>query len=240
MKLERLEWDSTFFGFPIARLSADADLRSGRSEFLRAVSAEGFRCVYLLVDATRAESIAAAESLGFRVRDERVTLARDAPHGTDAQLRPCRPATLDDHPALIELAGELHRGTRFFNDPNFDPERCRELYRTWMRRSCTGWANAVFVSEDERGITGYLTCHRRDPGLGEIGLVGVAERARGRGHARQLIQTGLSWFGSTGTATISVVTQGDNVPALRLYEQAGFRTRSVELWLHFWPSTSGA
>jgi hypothetical protein len=37
-----------------------------------------------------------------------------------------------------------------------------------------------------------------------------------------------------GAATVSVVTQGRNVRAQRIYQQFGMRTRSLELWYHRW------
>jgi len=54
------------------------------------------------------------------------------------------------------------------------------------------------------------------------------------GVGRALLDRSLSWFRGNNAASVTVVTQGRNVAALRAYERAGFTTRSVEFWYHKW------
>jgi ribosomal protein S18 acetylase RimI-like enzyme len=74
----------------------------------------------------------------------------------------------------------------------------------------------------------------RENGRGEIGLVAVDERARGRGVGRELVAAVLSDLRARGLSRASVVTQGMNVGAQRLYQSLGFRTRQLQTWHHLW------
>jgi hypothetical protein len=49
-----------------------------------------------------------------------------------------------------------------------------------------------------------------------------------------LLAGALGWFASNDVGRIEVVTQGLDPRPLRVYERAGFVTRSVELWYHVW------
>ena len=116
------------------------------------------------------------------------------------------------------------------------PEQCSALYQTWIRRSCLeDYADAVWVAEIAGQPAGYVTCHLDQQAKdGSIGLVGIAEQARGQKVGEQLVKRALDWFAGQGMATVSVVTQGSNIAAQRLYQKCGFASRSLQLWYHKW------
>jgi ribosomal protein S18 acetylase RimI-like enzyme len=134
---------------------------------------------------------------------------------------------------LRAIARASHGDTRFYADERFPRERCGELYDTWIRRSCEGWADAVLVVERNDAPAGYVSVHRRD-GSGSIGLIGVAEEQRGRGVGEALVRGALAWCAGEELARCTVVTQGRNVGAQRLFQRCGFRTSEVDLWFHRW------
>ena len=70
--------------------------------------------------------------------------------------------------------------------------------------------------------------------MGEIALVGVQARARGRGIGQALLQAARTWFEENGLRAIRVATQGRNLAAQRLYQRNGFRTETVQLYYHRW------
>jgi ribosomal protein S18 acetylase RimI-like enzyme len=189
----------------------------------------GVACLYFLA---RDELGAAAEAqaAGFRLVDVRVELDR-VPEPLDAST--LRPATAEDLPALRGIARTNHRVTRFYADPRFPDDRCDDLYELWIERSVEGWADVVLVADVDGRPVGYVSCHA-DGDAGSIGLVGVAEEARGRGIGRALVAGAVSWCHDRGVGRISVVAQGRNAAAIRLYEGAGFRTADVGLWFHRW------
>jgi dTDP-4-amino-4,6-dideoxy-D-galactose acyltransferase len=139
--------------------------------------------------------------------------------------------------ALRALAGEVHDDTRFVVDDRFPRDRVRALYAEWIAQSCAGDADQVLVLESPHGVSGYASCHLDGPDRGHLGLVGIAPSSRGAGLGRQLVDAALGWFAGRGVARVSVVTQGRNVGALRLYAACGFRPASVELWFHRWAAS---
>ena len=146
-----------------------------------------------------------------------------------------RPATPGDIPALKSIAACSHTHTRFYEDGHFSRERCNELYATWIEKSCESEADHVLVSVlPGHPACGYITCQFDTAVIGSIGLVAVAEAARGQGLARALLNAALATFGKSGIRTVTVVTQGGNRNALRLYQKAGFIISREETWFHKW------
>jgi dTDP-4-amino-4,6-dideoxy-D-galactose acyltransferase len=234
---ESLPWDSQFFGFSVARVRS----RKLDPAIAREVDGwcrrRGVSCLYFLARADDGATTRTAEDAGYRLVDVRVTLERemiDTDQGRFelAGLRQARP---DDASILGETARVSYRDTRFHYDPNIPLAQSDALYQRWVEVSIEGYADAVFVTEDEQGATGYISCHlNAAEHCGTIGLVGVVERARGRSVGRRLVEGALGWFTVQGMRNASVVTQGRNVAAQRLYQRCGFVTRSVELYYHKW------
>lgn len=238
MKLRTLAWDSDFFGCRIARLEDTRLEPEDVAALEQAVADERIDCVYLLADETLPPD--RALTAGFWPMDERVTLELEPSPDLAPPGAAVRPAVAADAPALEDIAAEAHRGTRFFADARFPRERCVELYRTWIRNSLRGMADAVRVVEDASGPAGYATAHLRPGGVGEIGLVGVAARARGRGLGQALVGAVVHWLRARGCARVRVVTQGRNAAALGLYTGAGFRAVRTETWYHRWTHSAGS
>jgi dTDP-4-amino-4,6-dideoxy-D-galactose acyltransferase len=232
VQLRTLDWDSDFFGCRIARLEETRLDPEDVAALEQEVAAQRIDCVYLLAD----EALPPARALtaGFWPMDERVTLELEPVPELAMRGAGARPAVPSDARALEDIAGEAHRGTRFFTDTHFPRERSIELYRTWIRNSLHGAADAVLVVDDASGPAGYATAIVKARGRGEIGLVGVAARARGRGLGRALVSAAVHWLRGRGCARVEVVTQGLNAEALRLYQGAGFRLARTATWYHRW------
>jgi RimJ/RimL family protein N-acetyltransferase len=188
-------------------------------------------CLYFLAR-DEAGVAAAAEDAGFRLMDVRVELARSSAGGERAQLREAVP---EDEAVLRRFAREHHRITRFYSDRHFPDERCDDLYETWIARSLAGWADVVLVAELEGRPVGYMTVHAdQAAGRGSLGLSSVASEVRGQGLGHALVRGAVGWCRERDLGEVTVVTQGRNVPALRVFERCGFRICDVALWFHKW------
>lgn len=149
---------------------------------------------------------------------------------TGTELRPCRESDIE---ALSTIAAGAHHDTRFYVDGRFGRNRCDALYQLWIAKSCRGWADHVVVAERAGESVGYVTCHK-SPDAGRIGLVGVAQEARGLGIGHAMIGEALRWMSSEGIDEVSVATQARNTPGLSLYQKSGFAVRSIECGFHKW------
>lgn len=238
-----LEWDTEFFGLRIGRILpervSDDQMQAAREWAI----AQEINCLYYLADPEDRESVWAAENCGFHLVDMRVTLAgeyvrtEDIPTANgDIFVRPHIPG---DIPHLEAIAAEIYTTTRFNFDPNFDERDVSRLYQTWIRKSCQGVSDQVWVAEDGVGQVGYITCLLdADSDSGSVGLFGVHPRGRGRGVGSALVHAALDWFLERECRRIRVVTQARNITALALYERMGFTTQEVRLWYHGWFDSS--
>ena len=233
-----LEWDTRFFGFRIATVMRPRLDEASMEEVLAWCVEHEIECLYLLSDASDATTLRLAHERGFRFVDVRVTYrmaidsSRPEPAGLAASA--CRLAEPKDVPEMRKVAARSHTLSRFWADEGFPRDRCAELYALWFERSCQGYADAVWIAESDGRAVGYLTCHLRPEGLGEIGLVGIDAESKGRGLGRALLERGIAWFRGAGCKEIGVVTQSSNVAAQRLYQSVGFRTFAVQYWHHLW------
>lgn len=231
-----LEWDCAFFGATIATLPLESRAEAELEAALDWCRARGVECLYALSDHGDAAKRDWLARHGARETDVRTTLAADvvARGATAPELRPARAADL---PALEAIARAAHADSRFWNDPRFARERCAELYATWIRNGVHGRADLVLAAETGERAAGYITCHVRGTAAaphGEIGLVAVAEHARGRGLGGALVEGALEWAAARGLRRMEVVTQGRNAAALRLYESRGFVVERRQVWQHLW------
>ena len=231
-----LAFDSAHFGVPIARLDGEHHDLAGLEPALAACVERHIACAYCLVPAAELEAIRAVEDAGFRLVDQRMTLAR--PLSSAHEVVPSiREATSEDVPALEALAAVSHTDSRFFADPRFARERCAELYRRWISRSCLeGFADVVLTEGAVGEPSSYITCQRdaASPQIGRIGLIAVDDAHQGRGVGRRLIAGALHWFAKAGVVEVDVATQARNIRAQRLYQRSGFQSQSSSLWYHKW------
>jgi dTDP-4-amino-4,6-dideoxy-D-galactose acyltransferase len=238
---EFLDWDSKFFGIRIARV-AGLRLDAERvAEIARAVREQSIDCLYFLAEPER-DTIQLAELQGFQLINVRVTLAArllSTYAGTwhDDGIREAAPA---DIPALREIAGHSYTDSRFYQDGHFPAFLCDEMYRGWIEKSCHGYADIVLVAEQDARPAGYICCHLKGDGSGQIGLMGAIGGMKNQAVVRQLVHHALCWFQEREVRDVTVVTPGSNITAQRLYQRSGFLTRGTQLWYHLWPTSREA
>jgi GNAT superfamily N-acetyltransferase len=234
-----LQWDTEFFGVRVGSVKGhrlDFSLIEAILDWCRGNDID---CLYFLADSDHAETVRIAEDYAFRFRDIRMTFSRKldylpAPETIHGLI--CRPVQPGDLEHLRPVARTAYVHTRFYYDPCFAQEKSSALYDTWLVRSIAeGYADGVMVAEMEGRPVGYVTAHlSHQTRIGQIGLVGIAEDARGQRIGHYLLNATLDWFARQGMVTVEVRTHGRNIPAQRLYQKCGFVTESVRLWYHKW------
>lgn len=230
-----LDWDSQFFQHRIARLNRQRLDQDSLSQVMTWCGANRIECLYFLADSDDAETTRLAEHSEFQQTDVRITFERtltepDIPRTLAEGVRPAAPRDLA---ALRGIAVHAHRQGRFYFDQHFGTEKCDLFYQTWIERSLEGFAQMVLVAEVNSEAVGYITCHLRD-GDAQIGLAGVSNDCQKMGLGKKLTESFLTWSVQQGACRATVVTQGRNLRAQRLYQRSGFVTESVKLWYHRW------
>jgi dTDP-4-amino-4,6-dideoxy-D-galactose acyltransferase len=239
-----LAWDSEFFGRRIARFEGTRFTPADGDAAIRFCTEHAIDCLYILLEASDAASIATAQDFGARFVDLRMTFEATLDESVDVPAGPAMPgeiraATEHDVPAMRRVAAVSHRDTRFYADPHFDRDRVDLLYQIWIEKSYRGFADTVLVIDVGGEVAGYITCHLDDSVTGRIGLIALRPDLRGCGTGVCLLQAARKWLITAGCQSWKVTTQGSNVPASRLYQACGFRTAAVQLWFHLWPAEAG-
>jgi hypothetical protein len=221
--MRHLEWDSEFFGLPIARADLpDDDAR----EAIAAARAEDVECLYVFAPGDRLDLVHDAVAAGARPLEIRSDLDREAEAPPGAQPG-IRRATTDDLEQLDALAEDFSLASRFRLDPRFPQERIAPMYRRWIRR-CFDEGVVVVPADGAGGLVGV----RMVDGIAWVDLIYVAAAARGGGVAGRLVLAGIDAAGATRART---TTQATNLPVQRMLQGIGFRTATVSVVLHIWP-----
>jgi dTDP-4-amino-4,6-dideoxy-D-galactose acyltransferase len=239
-----LEWDTNFFGFRVAQVNGHRLTQKYVRRIDKWCQKNDVSCLYFLSRSDDARTTRIAEDCNFRMVDIRIALEAEAPDIKVNSMFICKEAKVryalpEDLNALSVMAQENHLDSRFYYDENIPANLADELYETWIRKSCNGYADAVLVAESNGFPVGYISCniikedYARGP-AGNIGLFGVSKMVRGKGIGHMLLVHALDWFAAQSVRKITVISQGRNRAAQRLYQRCGFMTTSVELWYHKW------
>jgi ribosomal protein S18 acetylase RimI-like enzyme len=173
---------------------------------------------------------AGAIFVGTHQRFERSTGGGEEVPPTDLRIERCTGCTAELE-TLAVAAGAL---SRFSLDPAMPAGTASRLYKVWVRESFGGvMGDEVLLARDASGIAGMVTL-KRGTTEGAIGLVAVAERCRGSGVGRVVVSAATARFAALGVQRVSVVTQGENAAACRLYEACGYALAHASLIAHFW------
>jgi ribosomal protein S18 acetylase RimI-like enzyme len=232
-----LPWDTQFFGRRIAIASEPSYTAEAFAGMLRTAAAAGIECLYLLVDARDAALLRLAQEAGSHLADIRITFAQKlgehTPYKQEATIS-VGPVREDQIDTLLKCSHDCFTNSRFYRDPHFTRAQCVALYEAWTEKSCRGWADTVLLAEHQQTPAGFVSCLMAADNQGKIGLICVNPAARGQGVGKQLMHAALDWFADRGADGVSVITQGSNALALRLYQECGFTITSVGLWFHKW------
>lgn len=230
-----LEWDSNFFGVRIARLTCEFLTEEIVNLAFLWCRENNIECLFFLADSSGKKTIDLAEKNKFKLTDIRITLEKYlTDHSASDYQKNIASASHKDVSQLKQIASANHRDSRFYYDGNFLREKCDELFATWIEKSCEGFADIVLTAKTGDIVNGYITCSVDENRVGNIGLVGVNPVSQGKGVGKILITSALNWFAENKAEKITVVTQGRNVKAQRLYQKNGFVIDSLKLWYHFW------
>ena len=238
---QRLDWDTDFFGFPIAR-ALGRRLDEPTADAIDAwCETQGIRCLYFLADSDDPETARIASERGFRHVDDRIRMVHSLADldgaGAPAEIRDARP---DDVDRLAEIAAVSHKDSRFFADPGFPRDRCAEMYERWVADAVTDLLRPVRVPVIDGRVVGYQVISPPDQNrIGRLEILAIDEEARGAGIASQLLLHSLDWCAEQGAASVVTITQGRNTASIEAHRRVGFSDEIDGVWHHRWYDAHG-
>jgi dTDP-4-amino-4,6-dideoxy-D-galactose acyltransferase len=236
--IKRLAWDSDFFGFNVAYLSCMHLTDNIYARIERFIQQHQIKLVEYLCNCHDSRSVNVAEKNGFHFADIRLTFARKLGEAAVAQLPAgigFKKAGQKDIARLRKISSGIYKDSRYFFDQKFDPLKAREFYQNWVEKGVLGtFDHECWCLYDANGPFAFCTIRYGARSGASIGLFGMAARYQGRGLGKQLLSLVFNVLREKGIANVSVVTQGRNYAAQRLYQSVGFKTKTTQLWYHKW------
>jgi dTDP-4-amino-4,6-dideoxy-D-galactose acyltransferase len=227
MRIQRLDWDSEFFGLEIGKLGldkfeTDKDLRFGQ-----------FDLVYVFSDFPLEDKQVQKQRL--RLVDKKITFEYEVGSETTEDLSQQISSYFsgnDDKIVALGIQSGIH--SRFRIDPHFKEGSFEKLYTTWMRRSIERQiADEVLAYHINNEIAGVITLKLSSPKV-IIGILAVDTAHRGKKIGRQLVDAARSFCKQNNASILEVATQLANKEACKFYERCGFEIQKTEYIYHYW------
>ena len=238
--MEKLPWDSQFFGRGIARLNAvvqpgrmqdlRADVATSRNALhasLEQAATNGIDYIFSVVPSTDLPALRTLHQVGFELIETRCYYHRRL-DTEPAERHAVRLATPQDVPSLARSARTMvNQFDRFHADPEISPEDADRLMEQWVTASiCNGFADATIVpgvSEPEAFCTAkYHRSHWEGWGVRLSQPILSAVSPRHRGWYVRIISELDEHLRSMGAEHSFLITQLTNNAVIRCWEKLGY------------------
>ena len=233
---ELLEWDTKFWGVPIARVQGRELTRERLAEIDMWCASRDIACAYFVAALDDFPTVQAALEGGFGCVELRANGVSPRDPGLQV-VKWVREFEERDRADVARLARTSYGLTRFANDPEFPNDRVADFYERWTMDSCDGLADCVLVAELDGRVVGYVTCvlaqARRlegrvvllaiEPGGGGMKSIGIS-----------LSVAALDWLRRHGARRVQSTTQAGNHATQRLAHHLGYYLAGIEVWFHKW------
>lgn len=131
-----------------------------------------------------------------------------------------------DTPLLTQVQNDAFTGSWGFC-PNTEEQI---EYRTQMPNTSKDGILFLMEGNSPAGYCWTVMVPAENGVRGVIGMIGVVPDYRGKGVSRHILQAGMKHLRSIGLAEIGLEVDGNNAPAVGLYESAGFKTMGERHW----------
>lgn len=236
--ITKLEWDSRFFDFGVSFLGCHHLTESISYRVNQFVKNHSIRLVEYLCNCHDQRSVLLAEKEGYHFVDIRLSFSQNLDPVIDSELPAGITYGLASKEHILNLRSMsegLYKDSRYFFDKHFPIDLVREFYRLWVEKAVLGlFDHECHCLFDQKEPIGFCTIRYNSKRTANIGLFGLRPDYQNRGLAKNLIKHAIGEIYRNGIETLSVVTQGRNYTAQRLYQSCGFRTQYTELWYHKW------
>ncbi|WP_430410901.1 GNAT family N-acetyltransferase [Kordia sp.] len=228
MELYKLDWDSNFFGYEIAKCVV-----SNKENFevpLFHKLAENFKLIYVF-----SEAPLATETL--KLVDEKIVYHQEIKQQQTTKIPEIKVFDKAQHSydQLVNLAYASGIHSRFRTDEEFKNDEFRKLYKKWIDNSISQKEkHEVLIYEKHNELLGLITYNIDNQQNSTIGLLAVHSNARGLGVASKLIADAMLRISEQGIPSVEVATQLNNIPANALYKKCGFTKKYINYIYHYW------
>ncbi len=189
-----LKWDTMLLNKKIGRLCLSPDYKNSIDLIIDRARSKGFLYLTCKIEPPEFSQVSILESAGFYLTDVGLTLEIKTQNLYSAEnlLKiPISKANVEDIPILRKIVKSLFLHSRFYHDPFFTKDDADKIYQAWIEDAIRGLsADIVFQAKNK----GFVVCKKSRLKTGEISLIGVVNKFRGRGIGKALLASALKWL----------------------------------------------
>ncbi|HBT76318.1 MAG TPA: hypothetical protein DEB39_05195 [Planctomycetaceae bacterium] len=241
--VERIDWDSSFLGYPVGMLELCSGFETGKLKETLSQYRSQFRLIFVALEEQGPETLPTPDApcvcYDRKVVFKKTITAPPRPVDPHVQAYTSPICTKQ----MEQLAIKSGRYSRFKKDPELSPQYER-LFLTWINNSvCNGLSDSIWTWRDKSKILGLMTLRyakRVNLRSGQwerearVGMLGVHDEYRRQGIGTALLNVCDFWCDSLNIPVASLITQVDNEATCGLCLKQGYKQVAEESVYHYW------
>lgn len=229
--IEKLTWDTEFFGFNVARvfLNNNNDLE----RIVPNLWKEGTKLIYVF-SKSLINDIDLIDKLQGKLVDIKITYSKIINASTIEKP----PIVMEYNSSyvtqnLYDLALDSGEYSRFKSDMRLPNGTFEKMYKLWIEKAVKkSIADKVYFLQMDNEVIGFVSLKLNDK-YGEIGLIGIKREFQGKGFGKRLLTKAENYTFIKGLKEIRVATQFANIRACGFYKKNGYLENEPMYIYHF-------
>lgn len=227
MKINTLDWDSTFFKIKVGEI---------RCENISAIdNSENFDMFYLMQKHNLPLEI---DGFSLTYKETKIIFSKNMEyyHNDESNDIMDTDVIIKDAEYFEQLAFLSGYHSRFLLDKNFGTNSFKKLYKEWVINSLNKkFAKKIFYIEDNDRCISFITLQQCG-NLGKIGLIATSEDYQGKGLAQKILKHTENYCIKNNIEKLEIPTQEENEQACRFYHKMGYKITEKLIIKHYWKS----
>lgn len=224
MKIQYLEWDSNFFNKKIGYLELSSSSLFDSKLFVEQVEREGYELVYVYAYDNFIQQKLLTEGK-LELIDIMLTMVKENIYHQSNQFKLHTNLTTKQLNECYNIADQIAKVSRFYNDKDIGPEKAKMLYRKWVENASNEtFADGLLLEKEGDKIIGFhIVKSLKKSNSGICSLIGVDEKYKGRGIGTKLWnQANLYWSNEKNIKKIKVPFSLQNIQSFNFHVKMGF------------------
>jgi len=233
--IEKLAWDSNFFGLSIGKIWIQNEHFIDPVSFLLEAK-NNYNLVYVFSNLLLSETFIREADLDLV--DIMITMSRILPDDNKVSEFQLRTAlSTKELQECYEIAEQTAEVSRFYSESIIGKEKAKALYRKWIDNSINAqYADGIIIEKTEDTVSGiYVVKTIEEQNSGLCSLIGVNSKFKGRGIGRKLWDQAFAYWAHLDSVKHSKVPFSiKNSESFNFHLKIGFnKVEEIKYIYHF-------